>query len=169
MAPDTTIDLSHCNPDGNHYQRLQKACRKNNTLLVLMSDNKTVANHRVLEPKMNGNSFVCTARDWWTVKDVNGRFGLLKEWRSETHPSRTACESTCVQVTGFASAEDKQIADGKPFPGDKQCLESCAVEVENVCSSLIGRKYGKSNVKRTEAVYHVDKQNTLRYSCKLYY
>lgn len=168
VDPDSTIDLSHCNPDGNHYQRLQKACRKNNTLLVLMADNKTVKNHRVLEPTMEGNLFKCTARDWWTVKDVNGRFGLLAEWRSETKPSAQSCASTCSQISGFASAEDKKIADGKEFPGNKQCLEVCASKVESVCTALTGKQYGKGPVQRTEAVYRVDKSNTLRYSCRLY-
>ena len=108
------------------------------------------------------------ARDWWTVKDVNGRFGLLAEWRSETKPSAQSCASTCSQISGFASAEDKKIADGKEFPGNKQCLEVCASKVESVCTALIGKQYGKGPVQRTEAVYRVDKSNTLRYSCRLY-
>lgn len=171
---DTPISLANCNmkiiTDRNVLEGknlLEKTCRHHNVILVLMSDNKTVANRRV-EPVFENGTFTCKQTGWFTVKYINSKFGYLNEWESETKPSEVKCATTCNQISPFKSTEGTEIADGKVFPGDKQCLEVCAPQVEKICASLKDKKYGNSSVESTKAVYKVDTDNLFRYGCELY-
>jgi hypothetical protein len=169
MVINRPIDLSACNKNTAEYiygiRNLEKACYPMGTKLVLKSDNRTVAFHRVEAVKDN-NSFTCKFKDWFTITYQNQKFGELDKWEPETTPSN--CNDTCNQIKPFASAEDRNIAEGNAFPGNRQCLKACAPKVQSVCNALVGKQYGNGPVKSANAVYKMDTQNVFRYSCELH-
>ncbi|MBO4746263.1 MAG: hypothetical protein J5613_04325, partial [Alphaproteobacteria bacterium] len=114
----------------------------------------------------DNNSFTCKLKDWFTITYQNQKFGELDKWEPETTPGN--CSDTCAQIKQFASAEDRTLAEGAAFPGNKQCLKACAPKVQSVCNALVGKQYGNGPVKSATAVYKMDTQNVFRYSCELH-
>lgn len=168
LKMDTPIDLSNCDSGqiNTGKQILGKACyNKYNATLVLRSDNKTVANHRVTPIITSDNKFVCQLKDWWTFKDPNARIGKPEEWDTETHPSKEECASTCAQIKPVTDPTKNILA----FPGNKQCLKVCTPNIETACKGLIGKKYGNADITKINIVYTVNSKNVLEYHCEYTY
>lgn len=169
MKLDTPIDLSGCNQNTAEFiqgkKALELACRTNNSRLVLRTDNKTVAHHRVENPIIQSNSFLCKSKDWWTIKDPNNRIGKPEDWDTETHPSKEDCASTCAQIKSVTDPTKNILA----FPGNKQCLKVCTPNIETACNGLIGKKYGDADITKINIVYTVNAKNVLEYHCEYTY
>ena len=165
---DTPISLSNCNENTAQYitgtRALEKACYNYQGILVLRSDNTTVSEYRV-EPKIENNSFVCKFKNWWDVKDPNGRFKTPDEWDTETHPSDTECATTCNQIKSVTDPTKNILA----FPGEKQCLKVCTSNIQTACEGLIGKKDGDAPITKIYVQYHVNNQNNLMYHCQYGY
>lgn len=170
MKLDTPIDLSNCNQNTAEYiqgiEQLKKACRSHNTTKILRTD-KTVAYHRVEEPKLESGSFICKSKDWFNLKEFLD--GEPDEWDTETHPSDAECASTCKQIKPVTDPTKTYFK----FPGDgrhDQCLKTCTPKIEEACQGLIGKLYGTKPVtKIVKIVYKLDAKDGLTYQCQFSY
>lgn len=170
MKLDTPIDLSNCNQNTAEYTQgielLKKACRSHNTTKILRTD-KTVAYHRVDEPKLESGSFICKSKDWFNLKEL--LYGEPDEWDTETHPSDAECASTCKQIKPVTDPTKTYFK----FPGDgqhDQCLKTCTPKIEKACQGLIGKLYGTKPVtKIVKIVYKLDAKDGLTYQCQFGY
>ncbi|MBR6363522.1 MAG: hypothetical protein IKS08_00320 [Alphaproteobacteria bacterium] len=167
---DTPIDLSNCNQNTAEYiqgiEQLKKACRSHNTTKILRTD-KTVAYHRVEEPKLESGSFTCKSKDWFKLKEFLD--GEPDEWDTETHPSDAECASTCKQIKPVTDPTKTYFK----FPGEgrhDQCLKTCTPKIEEACQGLIGKLYGTKPVtKIVKIVYKLDAKDGLTYQCQFSY
>lgn len=160
-----TFDISNCTEQ--QIKELRLACLKNNSIIVLRTGNKIVAEHQVTA-NINSTSFTCQEARWFTITDSYGKVAPVDRWTSETNPSYTSCATTCNKIQTYTKIvdQDNDEIEGREFPDNKQCVAACAPHVKDACNGLLGKPWGNRTIRQTEAFYRMDKNNILRYGCK---